>query len=189
MPSHDTPASLLDSHLILNGLGRVSARYYAAARQECAEIFAVSDYLALGLRLMAQGTASCAQEAELLEAYLALHASCKYARLQTHIRSLTDSPAGQLAPHMVCDMARCLIDWLRPEATQDWELHAELDTLRVEVQVCSVHPSPLPLAVLQSALEQLSAGLKQQGWEIGLTADVSPKTYLQARIVARLCLG
>ena len=186
MPTPDLPASPLDSHLILNGLGRVSARYYAATRQECAEVFAVSDYVALGLRLMGQTSASCAQEAALLEAYLALHAACKYTGLEVNIQAPPDVLEGQLPPHMVCDMARCLIEWLRPEAGQAWALHAQLDTERITLQVCSTRPAPLPQAALQSAIALLSAGLERRGWQAGLCGDAPALPDTQARIVARL---
>jgi hypothetical protein len=169
MPTSDASGSTLDSHLILNGLGRVSARYYAIARQECAEIFAVSDYVGLGLRLLGQRVCSCAQEAQLLESYLALQSACKYQQLEVHITQPDDPGAGRLPVHMVCDMARCLIEWQRPEAGQAWSLHAQLESATVDMQLCCDSPGPLPAAALQTAIAQLSHRMEEAaGWKIAV---------------------
>jgi hypothetical protein len=177
MSLHATTLSTLDPHLILNGLGRVSARYYAATRQECAEIFALSDYVGLGLRLMGQPSCTCDEAAELLQAYLTLHTACKYRQLEVHINNQEPDLTGHLPPHLACDLARCLIEWLRAEPVQQWSLHAELQSDSVQLLLRSNIQSPLPLTALENAVAQFRNGLAvahQAEWRLSVSVPAIP---------------
>lgn len=123
---------MLDAHLVLNGLSRIAAQFYAATKRESDEVYALSDYLARGLRANSAATLVAPREAELLEAYLELLRACKFAQLRATVE-VTD--AGQTAiwpAHATCTVSRQVLHTLRLEGDESLDMHVRLDDGMIE---------------------------------------------------------
>lgn len=166
-PSDSRAPASLDSHLLLNCLSRIAAQVYAVTQRESEEVYSLSDYLALGLRLIGQAQVRQADEAELLQHYVGLLKACKYTGLQADIEA-RDADAT-MAPHRSCDALTLLLHSNRTDARESVHLHAVFEKRQVRLQLAPVELRGVPgdiLPGLQSALQG-----KCPGWTVTYSAD------------------
>lgn len=165
-PDASAPASL-DTHLLLNSLSRIAAQVYAATQRESEEVYALSDYLTLGLRLIGQGPVSSTDEAQLLEHYADLLKVCKFTGLETDIAVLATDLT--MAPHSSCNALTLMLQSNRTDVRQTVQLRAVFDKRKVRLQLTPVELRGLPGEImpgLQSALQG-----KCPGWTVTYSAD------------------
>lgn len=129
-PSSAGPA--LDAHLVLNGLSRIAAQYYAATKRESEEVYALSDYLARGLRASAAKAWPASREAELLEAYLELLRACKFGPMEVSVTVAAGTESALWPSHASCAMARQLLHTLQLEGDEPFSLRVRFEAQAME---------------------------------------------------------
>lgn len=157
-------ARALDSHLVLNSLGRVAAQFYAATQKESDELYALSDYLSLGMRLLGSVPTSLANEARLLALYAELLRSIKYSGLQLALEA-PDDCARQMAAHSSCHALALLLQTARPEARQTLRVAARFSEQGARLELADVNLDGDPQERLARLQKELA--LQCPGWRMG----------------------
>lgn len=127
-------SSPLDTHLVLNGLNRVASSFFAQTGQECDDLYAVAEYLALAMRLRETKRVSYAEESELLGKYLVLVNACKNDVLSIRVTT-RNAEKLSIPPHLSCDVASCLLQALKVRECKNWSMDAVFDPSGVRLQL------------------------------------------------------
>lgn len=168
-PTHPTVTHALDIHLVLNSLSRVAAKFYAATQTESDELYALSDYLTLGLRVMARPQISFSDEAKLLGHYVDLLQSGKYTGLTVESVVQDNTDLIPIAPHSSCDALTLLLQATRADSRSVMRLQATFGSGGVALSLGPVELGGDPLERLPRLQNNLQA--KCPGWLVTQSPD------------------